>query len=44
MMTINQGNLLKVIHETGCDYQTAKEALNNSNSWIETYRYAKKIN
>lgn len=42
MMRENQGNILRVIHETGCDLKIAKEALVNSNSWSDTYKYARK--
>lgn len=41
MITINQGNILKVIHETGCDIKLAEEALKNSNSWPDTYKYVR---
>ena len=41
MMRENQGNILRVIHETGCDLKIAKEALANCNSWPDTYKYAR---
>ena len=40
-MRINIGNILKVIHTTGCDLKIAEEALNNNNSWPETFKYAR---
>lgn len=40
-MRNNIGNILKVVHTTGCDLQTAKEALANCNSWNDTFKYAK---
>lgn len=43
MMRINQGNIFKVIHATGCSLQQAEEALKNSNSWPDTYKYAKQL-
>lgn len=42
-MTINQGNILKVVHTTNCNLQQAKEALNNTNSWIDAFKYAKRL-
>lgn len=42
MMTINQGNIFKVIHNTGCNLEVAKEALSKNDNWIDTFRYAKK--
>ena len=41
MMTINQGNVFKVIHQTGCTLKEAEEALSNSNSWQDTYKYVR---
>lgn len=41
MMRENQGNILRVIHETGCDLKIAKEALENCNSWPDVYKYAR---
>ena len=43
MMTINQGNVFKVIHTTGCTWQQAEEALKNTNNWQDAYRYARKL-
>lgn len=40
-MRENQGNILKVIHETGCTLKVAKEALANNNNWSDTYKYAR---
>lgn len=42
MMQNNQGNVLRVIHATGCSLEIALEALANSNSWSDTYKYARK--
>ena len=42
MMRDNQGNVLRVIHATGCSLEIALEALANSNSWSDTYKYARK--
>lgn len=42
-MRINQGNLLRVIHETGCTLNQAEKALKISNNWIDTFRNAKTI-
>ena len=42
MMQNNQGNVLRVIHETGWSLEIALEALANSNSWPDTYKYARK--
>ena len=33
MLRNNQGNVLKVIHATGCTLQQAEEALERSNNW-----------
>ena len=41
-MRDNQGNVLRVIHATGCSLEIALEALANSNSWSDTYKYARK--
>ena len=41
-MRDNQGNVLLVIHATGCSLEIALEALANSNSWPDTYKYARK--
>lgn len=41
MIQNNQGNILKVIHETGCNLQIAEEALAKCNSWSEVYKYAR---
>ena len=41
-MLDNQGNVLRVIHATGCSLEIALEALANSNSWPDTYKYARK--
>lgn len=41
MMRDNIGNILKVIRETGCDIPTAEEALANSNSWPDVFKYAR---
>ena len=41
MMRENQGNILKVIHKTGCNLKIAKEALANCNNWPDTYKYAR---
>lgn len=41
MMRENMGNLLRVIHETGCTLEVAREALANNNSWPNTYKYAR---
>lgn len=40
-MRENQGNIFRVIHETGCDLKTAEEALANTNSWEDAYKYAR---
>lgn len=40
-MRDNIGNILKVIHTTGCDLKTAEEALTNSNNWSDAFKYAK---
>ena len=42
MMRDNQGNVLRVIHATGCSLEIALEALAHSNSWPDTYKYARK--
>lgn len=42
-MRINQGNVFKVIHTTGCDWKQAEEALRNTNSWPDAYKYAKQL-
>lgn len=42
-MTINQGNILKVVHATNCNLDQAKAALSNSNNWIDAYKYAKQL-
>ena len=42
MIRDNQGNILRVVHETGCNLKIAQEALANSNSWPDTYKYARK--
>ena len=39
-MRVNQGNILKVIHKTNCSLNEAIEALENSNNWIDTFKYA----
>lgn len=41
MMRNNIGNIMRVIHETGCSLEVAKEALANNNSWSDTIKYAK---
>ena len=41
MMRNNLGNILRVIHETGCSLKIAEEALANCNSWPDTYKYAR---
>lgn len=41
MLRDNIGNVLKIIHETGCDMKTAEEALASSNSWPEAFKYAR---
>lgn len=41
MMRNNLGNILRVIHETGCNLQIAEEALANCNSWPDAYKYAR---
>lgn len=41
MMRENQGNIFRVIHETGCNLSIAKEALKNSNNWSDTFKYAR---
>lgn len=38
----NQGNVLRVIHTTGCSLEITLEALANSNSCPDTYKYARK--
>lgn len=43
MMRINQGNVLKVIHNTGCTLQQAEEALRSTNSWPDAFKYAKQL-
>lgn len=43
MMRINQGNVLKVIHTTSCTWQQAEEALKNTNSWSDVFKYAKQL-
>lgn len=40
-MRENQGNILRVIHETDCDLKIAKEALNKCDNWVDTIKYAK---
>lgn len=40
-MRENQGNIFRVIHETGCSLKIAEEALANNNNWIDTYKYAR---
>lgn len=42
-MTINQGNVLKVVHTTGCTWRQAEEALRSTNLWPDTYSYARKL-
>lgn len=44
MLRNNQGNILKVVHETGCTLQVAEEALTKANSWSEAFKYAKGAN
>ena len=41
MMRENQGNILRVIHETGCSIKIAEEALAKNNNWPDTIRYAR---
>ena len=43
MMTMrnNIGNILKVIHSTGCNLQIAEEALEKCNTWPNTIKYAR---
>lgn len=41
MIRNNQGNILRVIHEVGCDLNTAEEALKHCNSWSDTFKYAR---
>lgn len=39
-MRNNIGNILKVVHRTGCDLKTAEEALAKCNNWPDTFKYA----
>lgn len=41
MIRENQGNLLRVIHETGCNLEIAREALLKCNSWPDVFKYAR---
>lgn len=43
-MRNNQGNILKVIHKTGCSLAKAEEALAKCNSWSDTFKYATENN
>lgn len=43
MMRINQGNVLKVVHTMGCTWQQAEEALKNTNSWSDAFKYVKQL-
>lgn len=40
-MRNNQGNILRVIREVGCDLSVAEEALKHCNSWPDTFKYAR---
>lgn len=40
-MRDNIGNILEVVHNTGCTLEIAKEALANCNNWQDTFKYAK---
>ena len=42
-MRNNQGNVLRVIHETGCTLKVAEEALEKCNSWPDTFKYARNL-
>lgn len=44
MLRNNQGNILKIVHETGCSLQIAEEALAKSNNWSDAIKYAKGTN
>lgn len=41
MLSNSIGNILKVVHESGCTYEVAKKALSSNNSWPEAIKYAK---
>lgn len=41
MLRDNIGNILKIVHETGCDRKTAEEALAKSNNWKDAFKYAR---
>lgn len=43
MMRENIGNILRVIHETGCSRKVAEEALKNSNNWSDVFKYARQF-
>lgn len=41
MIRNNQGNVFKVIRETGCSLKIAEEALAKCNTWPDVYKYAR---
>lgn len=41
MLRDNMGNILKVVHETGCDITTAAKALANTDSWSDAFKFAR---
>jgi len=41
MISNSIGNILKVVHATGCNLETAEAALRNSNEWSNVYKYAR---
>lgn len=43
MITISQGNILKVTRATNCTLSQAEEALKNTNSWPDAFNYAKRL-
>ena len=40
-MRDNIGNILKVVHETGCDITTAAKALANTDNWQDAFKFAR---
>lgn len=43
MLRNNQGNILKVIHKTGCNLKQAEEALAKNNDWHSAFTYAENL-
>lgn len=41
IMRNNIGNILRVIRETGCSLKVAEEALEQCNTWPDTFKYAR---